>query len=64
MRGQRKVRVEELVERYKDRDVRRELEWESKYFKAGYTPGLEAEFMRWLCYAALQRIRELEDGSN
>ena len=64
MRGQRKVQIEELVEKYKNRNVREELEWESKYFKAGYKTGPDADFMRWLCYAALQRIRELEDGSN
>lgn len=49
-----------LEERYKNRDLKDELRWSSAYTHMGYLSRANSEYLRWLCWAALNRIIELE----
>ena len=55
--------MDELADRYKDRNLREELEWAANYTNEGYMPKNNAEYYSWLAWAALQRIKELEGGN-
>lgn len=52
---------EQLKELYKDRDIEIELKYTAEHIlKTGYFSMMETDFIRWLCYAALDKIKEKE----
>lgn len=51
-------RMEELREKYKDRDILVELCWGKKANLKGYLTKDDAEFLNWLCDAAYRKIQE------
>ena len=48
----------QLKDQYKNRDLETELKWMAVHTQSGYFRVEEAEFIRWLCYAALDSIKE------
>lgn len=51
----------QLLDLYKDRDVEDELSlMAEKIIKSGYFCLKDTDYIRWLCYAALDRIKEKE----
>jgi len=51
---------EELLCKFKDRNLKEELEWSANYTRYGYMNKANADYYSWLAYAALLRIKELE----
>lgn len=52
---------EQLKAMYKDRDIETELKYTAEHIlRTGYFSMQETDFIRWLCYAALDRIKEME----
>lgn len=49
--------ADQLKEIFKNRDIEEELEYMAKHIKNGYFRPDETEFIRWMCYAALDAIR-------
>lgn len=52
---------EELLEKYKCRNLMQELEWVANYTRSGYMSKGYAEYYTWLALAAYNRIKELEN---
>lgn len=51
----------QLLDLYKDRDVETELRYMAEHImETGYFRMRDTDFIRWLCYAALDRIKEME----
>lgn len=50
----------QLYSMYENRNVKTELKYMSERLASGYLTRDEADFLRWLCHAALKRIKELE----
>lgn len=51
----------QLLDLYKDRDVETELRYMAEHImETGYFRTRDTDFIRWLCYAALDRIRGTE----
>lgn len=49
----------QLKDLYKDRDLETELRYMGdNILRTGYFSLMETDFIRWLCYAALDRIKE------
>lgn len=48
---------EQLQEMFKDRDLEMELKWAAEHTQSGYFRIHEADYMRWLCYAALDALK-------
>lgn len=48
---------EQLREMFKDRDLETELKWAAEHTQGGYFRINEADYIRWLCYAALDAIK-------
>ncbi len=46
-----------LCEKYKNKNLREELEWASNHAQPGYLNKQDAQFVRWLCAAALEEIK-------
>ena len=53
-------REEELIEKYKNRNLKEELSWASYYTRKGYMSAEYEDYYRWLALAAYKRIKELE----
>lgn len=51
---------DQLKDLYKDRDVERELKFMAEHIKCGYFRLQDTEYIRWLCYAALDEIEGKE----
>jgi hypothetical protein len=56
---------EELIEKYKSRNLKEELSWAVYYTRNGYMSAEYEDYYRWLALAAYKRIKELEaeDGT-
>ena len=52
--------VGELLEKYKNRNLKEELLWASHYTRKGYMSAEFEDYYRWLALAAYNRIKELE----
>ena len=49
---------EQLKDLYKNRDIEVELKYTAEHIlQNGYFSMVDTDFIRWLCYAALDRIR-------
>ena len=51
---------EELIEKYKNRNLKEELSWAACYTRKGYMSAEYEDYYRWLALAAYNRIKELE----
>lgn len=51
-------RLEELNEKYKNRNIREELVWGCYAKHSGYTSKQDGEFINWLCNRAIAEIKE------
>ena len=51
---------EELLEKYKNRNLKEELLWAAHYTRKGYMSAEFEDYYRWLARAAYGRIKELE----
>lgn len=52
---------EQLKDLYRNRDIEVELRHMAEHIlQNGYFSMMETDFIRWLCYAALDRIKEKE----
>lgn len=51
-------RLEELKEKYKDRNIREELVWGCYAKHSGYISKQDGEFINWLCNRAITEIKE------
>ena len=51
---------EELIEKYKSRNLKEELSWAACYTRKGYMSAEYEDYYRWLALAAYKRIKELE----
>ena len=51
---------EQLMERFKGKDLERELCFAAEHTFTGYLPRKYAEYYSWLALAAYRRIKELE----
>lgn len=52
---------EELLEKYKGRDLKQELSWVRYYTRRGYLSKEYEDYYSWLALAAYRRIKELEE---
>lgn len=52
--------AEELMEKYKKRNLKEELSWAANYTRSGYMSKEYEEYYSWLALAAPCRIKELE----
>lgn len=50
----------QLVARYEGTNVKEELRQQAINLKSGYFDAKHTDYLRWLCYAALKRIEDLE----
>ncbi len=50
-----------LNEKYKNRNLKEELEWASVHILPGYLNKRDAQFIRWLCAFALKEIKAHDD---
>lgn len=50
----------QLEDIYKEHELERELKYTADTIKHGYFRMNEVDYIRWLCYAALDRIKEKE----
>lgn len=50
----------QLVAKYEGTDLKEELRQQAINLKSGYFDARNTDFLRWVCYAALKRIEELE----
>ena len=51
---------EELIEKYKNRNLKEELLWAAGCTRKGYMSAEYEDYYRWLALAAYSRIKELE----
>lgn len=51
---------EELLQKYKNRNLKEELSWATYYTRKGYMSAEYEDYYRWLALAAYRRIKELE----
>lgn len=51
---------EELIEKYKNLNLKEELRLVMEYTRSGYITKEYAEYYSWLALAALNKIKELE----
>lgn len=51
---------EELLEKYKKRNLKEELSWATYYTRRGYMSAEYEDYYRWLALASYKRIKELE----
>lgn len=51
---------EELLQKYKKRNLKEELSWATYYTRRGYMSAEYEDYYRWLALAAYKRIKELE----
>ncbi len=51
---------EKISKKYKNRDLKEELEWASNHVHPGYLNKSDAQFLRWLCASALKRLYDEE----
>ena len=51
---------EELLEKYKRRNLKEELSWAASYTRKGYMSAEYEDYYRWLSLAAYIRIKALE----
>ena len=51
---------EQLKDLYKVRDIEKELKFTAEHIRGGYFRLQDVDYIRWLCYAALERIKEKE----
>lgn len=52
---------EQLKDLYKDRDVEAELRYTAEHIlKTGYFSMMETDYIRWLCYAALDALEGMK----
>lgn len=51
---------EELLEKYKQRNLKEELLWAANYTRKGYMSAEYEDYYSWLALAAYSRIKELE----
>ena len=52
---------EELIEKYKNRNLKEELSWAAYHTRKGYMSAENEDYYRWLALAAYNRIKELEE---
>lgn len=52
---------DELCRQFKSRSLKEELGWAAYYTRRGYMRACDADYYRWLAYAAFQKITELEE---
>lgn len=57
-------RLEELREKYKDRNLLEELGWGTYANHSGYTSKANGEFINWLCNAAYRALKQKEREIN
>ncbi len=50
----------ELLEKYKNRNLKEELLWAAHYTRKGYMSDEFEDYYRWLALAAYNRIKEFE----
>lgn len=55
--------LSEACRKYKNYDLKKELEWTAYNNAPGHMSDQDCAFISWLCYAALQRIKQLEADS-
>ncbi len=51
---------DELLKKYKNRNLKEELSWAAYYTRKGYMSAEYEDYYRWLALAAYTRIKELE----
>lgn len=51
---------EELLQKYKKRNLKEELSWATYYTRRGYMSAEYEDYYRWLALASYKRIKELE----
>lgn len=54
---------EQLLEKYKDRNLMEELSWAANYTRKGYMTAEYEDYYSWLALAAYKRIKALEGGA-
>jgi len=52
--------LEELEEKYKNRNLMEELSWAAYYTRKGYMTAEYEDYYRWLAHVAYKRIKDLE----
>lgn len=56
--------VDELIQKYKSRNLMEELSWAANYTRKGYMSAEYEDYYSWLALAAYRKIKELEQENS
>ena len=56
--------ADELMQKYKSRNLMEELSWAANYTRKGYMSSEYEDYYSWLALAAYRRIKELEQENS